>query len=435
MSCFVSALRMGCILLFLCLSTVKADIDDSTDLLLTYGRPAMNDTSPYPYHESVSAWYETFLKVALQRKAWPVDAYADESDFAPIFEQLEAIYPNQKVKDIGDNEWAAVFITKGQELTGLADDLVFNQSVQDAITYYMRASNVFRMAYFPWIHEKTSTYKAKQFAWKMDKRAFKHAIDYMDIFDFSKASASLGGDEKVDIPLRVFRAKGSEGAQSVVVIITGLDHYHTYMLEHVSALTSYGYTVVVVAMPGTADSPITGSDELAQEKYWNSIVDWIQYNTELFDPNCISFWGISTGSYWAVRASRAERWRLRRVVSQGTASHYAFTRAWLEAAENLAYPASLQRALGQSFGYSDTENFLDDVEQFSLLRKGILDQEAAPLIAINGEKDTIFPIDDQRILAEHGPGAQLRWFPHMGHNGEPLSSAWLSQFWAGNGGC
>lgn len=73
----------------------------------------------------------------MQRKAWPVDAYADESDFAPIFEQLEATYPNQKVKDIGDNEWAAVFITKGQELTGLADDLVFNQSVQDAITYYM----------------------------------------------------------------------------------------------------------------------------------------------------------------------------------------------------------------------------------------------------------------------------------------------------------
>lgn len=43
--------------------------------------------------------------------------------------------------------------------------------------------------------------------------------------------------------------------------------------------------------------------------------------------------------------------------------------------------------------------------------------------------------DDQRILAEHGPGAQLRWFPHMGHNGEPMSSAWLSQFWAERGGC
>jgi hypothetical protein len=26
----------------------------------------MTDTSPYPYHQSVSAWYETFLKVAVR---------------------------------------------------------------------------------------------------------------------------------------------------------------------------------------------------------------------------------------------------------------------------------------------------------------------------------------------------------------------------------
>lgn len=73
----------------------------------------------------------------LQRKAWPVDAYADESDFAPVFEQLEALYANKRVKDIGDNEWAEHFVTKGQELTHLADDLVFNASIPDAIKYYM----------------------------------------------------------------------------------------------------------------------------------------------------------------------------------------------------------------------------------------------------------------------------------------------------------
>lgn len=130
-----------------------------------------------------------------------------------------------------------------------------------------------------------------------------------------------------EIPLRVFRTKGSEGAQSVVVIITGLDHYHTYMLDQISALTSYGYAVVTVAMPGTADSPITGNHTLAEQDYWTSIVDWLSYNPELFDMGCISFWGISTGSYWAVRASRVEKDRVKTVVSQGTASHYAFTRA------------------------------------------------------------------------------------------------------------
>lgn len=45
---------------------VYADVDDSTDLFFTFGTDVMTDTSPYPYHQSVSAWYETFLKVAVR---------------------------------------------------------------------------------------------------------------------------------------------------------------------------------------------------------------------------------------------------------------------------------------------------------------------------------------------------------------------------------
>ncbi len=93
--------------------------------------------------------------------------------------------------------------------------------------------------------------------------------------------------------------------------------------------------------------------------------------------------------------------------------------SWLEAAEKLAYPASLQRALGQAFGYPDPESFkstlnnsrfcirvdihdsprfVNEYTQPALTKllaftlTGLLDQEGAHLIAINGEKDTIFPI-------------------------------------------
>lgn len=112
-----------------------------------------------------------------------------------------------------------------------------------------------------------------------------------------------------------------------MVIISGLDHYYTFTFEQVSALASLGYAVVVVPMPGTADSPITGRESQAQEEYWSSIVDWIEAQPGRFNADCISLWGISTGSYWALRASRVEKDRVRRAVSQGTASHYAFTRA------------------------------------------------------------------------------------------------------------
>uniref|UniRef100_V5GF81 Yellowish-green 1 (Ayg1) n=1 Tax=Kalmanozyma brasiliensis (strain GHG001) TaxID=1365824 RepID=V5GF81_KALBG len=411
----LALLQLSCALLFL-FSTTHADatIDDSTDAFITFGQPAMNKTSPYPYHDSISTWYASFLKVA--RKAFPVDEYAEPDDFAPVFELLQAAYPGQTVDDLAEDAWAEPLVFKGNELIKIADDLRSNSSTQEAIAFYIES-------------------KVKLYAWKMDKRAFWRAIRLMDIFDFSKATASLAGDEDLDIPLRVFRAKGAEGPQSTIVIITGLDHYHTYLLSQLSALASYGFTVVVVPMPGTADSPITGSDKLAGKDYWTSIVDWLSYNPELFKPKCVSFWGLSMGSYWAVRVSRVEKDRVKRVVSQGTASHYAFTRTWLEAAEKLAYPFSLQRALGRAFGYADAESFKKDVEKFSLLRQGILDEDATQLIAVNGEQDTIFPIDDQRILAEHGPGALLRWFPHMGHEGEPVSSAWLFQFWRQNAFC
>ncbi|KAJ1045338.1 hypothetical protein NDA10_005213 [Ustilago hordei] len=451
MKCLKAVLRIGLISLLILSSCNSADtndnIDPSSDVFITFGQPAMNDTSPYPYHKSISAWYSTFLKVALQRKAWPVDAYAEESDFEPVFQKLQALYPDKTVKEIGDDQWAEHFIYTGMTLAHIADDFRINTTdnsgVRQAITYYRRAANLFKLAYFPWVHEKTSRSKAKLFAWSMDKKVFKRSLDLMDSVDYFEDSTSplAGGDggnthlNRPAISLRVFRAKDSEGPQSVVVIISGLDHYYTFTFEQVSALVSLGYTVVVVPMPGTADSPITGREPQAKQEYWSSILDWIKARPEEFNANCISFWGISTGSYWALRASRVEKDRVRRAVSQGTASHYTFTRAWLEAAENLAYPASLQRALGQAFGYPDPESFKKNVEQFSLLHQGLLDQDGAFVLAVNGEEDTIFPIDDQRILTEHGPGAWLRWFPHMGHNGEPFNSAWLLRYWERRGGC
>lgn len=129
-----------------------------------------------------------------------------------------------------------------------------------------------------------------------------------------------------DIPAYVYRSHNTTGPQPVVVMITGLDHYHTHMLAQVETLISLGFGVVVTPMPGTGDSPITGRDPHADKYYWTAIVDWIHTRPEWFNAGCISFWGVSTGSYWAIKASRLEKNRIRRVVSEGTASHYTFTR-------------------------------------------------------------------------------------------------------------
>ena len=46
-------------------TTTTTNVDASSDVFITFGQPVMNDTSPYPYHKSISAWYNTFLKVAV----------------------------------------------------------------------------------------------------------------------------------------------------------------------------------------------------------------------------------------------------------------------------------------------------------------------------------------------------------------------------------
>lgn len=73
----------------------------------------------------------------LQRKAFPVDEYANPDDFAPVFELLQAAYPGQTVDDLTEDAWAEPLVFKGKELLKTADDLRSNSSVQEAIAYYM----------------------------------------------------------------------------------------------------------------------------------------------------------------------------------------------------------------------------------------------------------------------------------------------------------
>ena len=69
-----------------------------------------------------------------------MDAYAEESDFEPVFQKLQALYPDKTVKEIGDDQWAEHFIYTGMTLAHIADDFRINTTdnsgVRQAITYY-----------------------------------------------------------------------------------------------------------------------------------------------------------------------------------------------------------------------------------------------------------------------------------------------------------
>ena len=50
---------------------------------------------------------------------------------------LEQTYPDQSVKDLGDDQWAEPFILKGQDLLHIAESLRSGALFDGAIKYYM----------------------------------------------------------------------------------------------------------------------------------------------------------------------------------------------------------------------------------------------------------------------------------------------------------
>ncbi len=69
-----------------------------------------------------------------------------------------------------------------------------------------------------------------------------------------------------------------------------------------------------------------------------------------------------------------------------------------------------------AFGLSTYEEWIEQSPKLSLLDQGILDEPCAPLLLVNGVKDSVFPITDMYLLLEHGSPKSARFFP-VGHMG------------------
>jgi hypothetical protein len=123
--------------------------------------------------------------------------------------------------------------------------------------------------------------------------------------------------------------------------------------------------------------------------------------------------------------------RVRAVVDWGGCAHYAFTPEWIEQAQNGEYALELAETLACAFGRSTFEEWVEFAPRLSLLDQGILDQPHAPLLLINGVKDTIFPIADMYLLLEHGGPKSARFWPtgHMARTPqtEPIVMEWLER--------
>ncbi|KAL7940440.1 alpha/beta-hydrolase [Trichoderma barbatum] len=386
-----------------------------------------------PFHRSVSAlWEEKWKKLAFMGLYPFTDGKGE--DFAKVFERLIVDSGDDPAILLKPDEYAKPFFPVGQDLNSEALKLEQAGDFNKACELYLRAAAVYRIARFP-INRSPLGNKA----WELGKEAFLRASPYLSPpnrevqipFKYASSAAGESRTDSIGAFIRIPECERPSTGWPLVLFICGLDAYRTdqsamqsgKLFSHIS----YGQAVLVVDIPGTADSPAARHDPESPDRLWSSVLDWVdEYKAQYgFDTARIGARGISTGGYYAMRIAHTHADRLVAVVAQGGGSHHMFDPAWILAQNHMEYPFALSDALAYKFGYEDSQSYSnsDPRGRFSLLETGIFDKKCTRLLVINGMEDSIFPIEDSILPLRHGCIKDARFINERGHMGFPEAEA------------
>jgi pimeloyl-ACP methyl ester carboxylesterase len=207
----------------------------------------------------------------------------------------------------------------------------------------------------------------------------------------------------------------------VVFMINGTDSRKEDEVQGRDALFRSGIGVVAVDMPGTGESPVKA--DVGAERMFSRVLDYLATRPDV-DSKRIVAWGVSYGGHWAASLAYLEKARLRGAVVQGGPIHDYYTAEWQK--KSLGTPEylfDLFAARAAIYGVESLDEFYAYGPRLSLKTQGFLGQPSAPMLVLNGEKDSQVPISDLYILMQSGGTAKWSWVnPDGGHTGR--SAEW-----------
>ena len=207
----------------------------------------------------------------------------------------------------------------------------------------------------------------------------------------------------------------------LIVLLTGLDGYRTDLSVWIQGWANLNVAVLVVEIPGTGDNPADPDDPTSADRVWTSMFGWIGQQQEI-NQSRVGAWGFSTGGYYATRLAHTHREKLVGVAVQGGGCHHMFDAEWLEASNLKEYPFDLGTTLASKYRYDDWEKFKREArERYSLVSDGTLDKLHTRLLLVNGDQDSIFPVDDMYVACMHGGPKDVRVVRGSPHMGEPAA--------------
>ena len=300
------------------------------------------------------------------------------------------------LKSLEPDEWAAAWSRIGERHYARGD--------------FYNAWHAFNVARWP--SEKLSPGKRRAYERALDAfrqygKTLKPAIEVVRIpFEGTELVAYLRLPEQKPAPL--------------VFGINGLDSRKEDVIARVDAYIKAGAGVFAIDMPGTGEAPLVA--DVGAERMFSAALDYLQKRPDI-DARRIVVQGRSWSGYWAAVLAYTEKDRLRGAVVHGVGIHEYYSPDWQKKAFGTReYLFDIYPARASAYGTKTMEEFLAWGPRLSLVARGMLDKPSAPMLLVNGERDTQQPIADLYLLMKHGEPKDVWVNPEGGHMGR--SQTW-----------
>ena len=307
------------------------------------------------------------------------------------------------IASLDREEWARAWTACGERHWAAAESLAAGSGARDR---YWQAWRLFHFARWP-----TENTPAKQHARARAVRAFRAYARLLDP-PIETVRIPFEGREIVGY----LRLPENVRPAPLVFGIAGLDSRKEDVAAQTDGYLKHGLGLFAIDMPGTGESP-DATAETGSDRIFSAALDHLATRTDV-DASRVVVQGRSWSGYWAAKLAVTERERLHGAVVHGGPIHHYFDPDWLKASLATGeYLYDYLEAKCAMHGASGIDDLLETMRPFSLLKSGLLDRPSAPMLLVNGARDSQVPIADLFLLLEHGDAKDAWVNPAGGHMG------------------
>jgi esterase FrsA len=296
------------------------------------------------------------------------------------------------LRSLEPDDWAAAWSRIGERYFARGD--------------YFHAWDSFNVARWP--SERLSSGKQKAYARALDAfQAYAKSLNP----PIETVRIAFEGKEIV----AYLRLPRSARPAPLVFGINGLDSRKEEVIARADGYLNAGVGVFAIDMPGTGQAPLL--IDVGAERMFSAALDYLATRPEV-DAKRIVVQGRSWSGYWAAVLAYTEKDRIRGAVVHGVGIHEYFAPEWQKKAfATREYLFDIYPARSSVYGTKTMEEFLAYGPRLSLVARGLIERPSAPMLLVNGERDTQQPIADLYLLMKHGDPKEVWVNPEGGHMG------------------